>query len=113
MATMPTGSRQEKQKFWQQHVLNWEESNLSQKAYCELHSLPLQSFGYWKRKLKLPAVDLPCFYPLAVPDVPPPKAKLGGSGLSLLLYNDRFRVEIKEDFSSGLLKKLVVALEQL
>ncbi len=113
MAIKQTGNRRDNQNKWEQHVREWDDSGLSQKAYCEIHALPLQSFGYWKRKLKQPATTKPCFYPLTVSGVHHTDFTQGEAGLYLLLNKERFRVEINENFSAGLLKKLVVTLEQL
>ncbi|WP_420811252.1 IS66 family insertion sequence element accessory protein TnpA [Desulfosediminicola flagellatus] len=61
------GSRSDKQQKWAQHGRDCKECGLSQEDYCESHAIPLQSFGYWKRKLKkLPITQL-CFYPLSIP----------------------------------------------
>jgi len=41
-----------KQKFWQQHLQEWETSDLSQSAYCRKHALSLTNFGYWRKRFK-------------------------------------------------------------
>ncbi len=113
MTTNQPGSRIAKQQKWEQHVRDWEDSGLSQKDYCESHALPLQSFGYWKRKLKkVPSVQ-PRFYPLSIPVASISDSAKSCSGLHLHLNNDRFCVEINTGFSAELLKELVLTLEQL
>jgi len=36
---------------WQRLVDEYQESDLTQKAFSEQHGIPLSAFGYWKRKL--------------------------------------------------------------
>ena len=50
-----------KHKHWQQHIQAWQNSQLSQAAYCHKHDLSLASFGYWRKRLKseLPAKIIP------------------------------------------------------
>jgi len=40
------------QEFWKQHVETWQDSGLSQQAYCRRHRLPKGTLGYWSSKLK-------------------------------------------------------------
>lgn len=43
-----------KLKFWQEHILQWQNSNLSQAEYCRQQKLDQNSFSYHKLKqLKL------------------------------------------------------------
>lgn len=41
----------ENQVFWQNHVQQWQNSGLSQAAYCREHQLNQVNFSYHKRKL--------------------------------------------------------------
>lgn len=43
-------SNDEKQGFWQQHMVGWEESGLSQEIYCEAQGISYSTFGYWRKK---------------------------------------------------------------
>ena len=36
--------------YWQQHILRWRSSQLSQIAYCREHTLNFHRFNYWLRK---------------------------------------------------------------
>ncbi|WP_419605817.1 IS66 family insertion sequence element accessory protein TnpA [Thiolapillus sp.] len=38
--------------FWQSHISAWQQSGLTQKAYCEQQELRYTTFGYWVRKLR-------------------------------------------------------------
>ena len=33
--------------FWQLHIAAWQQSGLTQKAYCEHQELRYSTFGYW------------------------------------------------------------------
>ena len=48
-------SRAQTRSFWQQHLIGWEHSRLSQSEYCREHRLSRKSFTYWKSKLGGPA----------------------------------------------------------
>ncbi len=37
--------------IWQQHILEWSEGQLSQKAYCQQNNISFSSFGYWRKRL--------------------------------------------------------------
>ena len=41
-----------KQKRWQSHIADWKISKLSQREYCELKQLSLNTFTYWRSKFK-------------------------------------------------------------
>jgi hypothetical protein len=43
-----------KAAFWQKHFTDWQQSGLSQKAYCAQHDLKIATFGYWRRRLATP-----------------------------------------------------------
>lgn len=42
----------DKARYWQQHMETWQASDLTQPAYCELHTISLAAFGYWRTRLK-------------------------------------------------------------
>ena len=39
-------------EFWLQRVNAWQQSGLSQKAWCDQHGVSPSQFSYWKRKLQ-------------------------------------------------------------
>ena len=41
-----------KQERWQSHIADWKISKLSQREYCELKQLSLNTFTYWRSKFK-------------------------------------------------------------
>jgi len=103
---------QNKQEFWQKHIRACENSCLSQREYCRRQSLALSTFGYWKRKIKRNSPEIPRFFPLTIPTV---VSSESGTDICIAFYlnEDRFRIEVGEDFSPRLLRKLVTTLEQL
>jgi hypothetical protein len=42
---------EQKRTFWQKHIDGWQQSRLSQPAYCKQHDLKLANFGYWRTRL--------------------------------------------------------------
>lgn len=42
----------EKIIFWQNHIQAWQDSGLSQPAYCKEHDLKFGNFSYWRTRLK-------------------------------------------------------------
>jgi len=90
---------QEKRDFWQQQVLDWQESKLSPKEYCRQHNLSKTRFSYWRRRFK------PGPVPVALIQLP-----VQDSGLRLVV-NNRYQVEIDERFSSDTLQHLLQVLE--
>lgn len=99
--------------FWQNHIVNCHASRQSQRQYCLEHSLALSTFGYWKRRLKKTRSGKTRFYPLTVQPVQQATAGPSSSGLSFRFGNDKFRLDISEDFSVPTLKKLITIFDQL
>ena len=102
-----------KKDFWFHHIEECTKSDLSQVDYCTTHSIPLSTFGYWKRKLRENQNCKPVFYPLTVSTIPSIKNCKDGSGLILHLKDRRFSIEIEKGFSGTTLSQVVTALEQL
>ncbi len=42
---------QAKRQQWQQHIAHWQQSTLSQRAFCEQTGLKFATFDYWRRAL--------------------------------------------------------------
>lgn len=100
-----------KKEFWHHHIENCSSSGLSQNRYCKENGLALSTFGYWKRQLAKRKNIKPKFYPLTLQAPPVASSGSKNSGLSLYLRNDKYRIELTEEFSSGCLKKLISVLE--
>lgn len=53
-----------KTEFWQKHFSAWEQSGLTQAAYCKEHDLKVANFSYWRtreyrKQRKLVPIALP------------------------------------------------------
>lgn len=106
-------SSKSKKEFWFHHIERFSHSGLSQKRYCQENGLALSTFSYWKRKLAKRRATQQKFYPLTL-QAPPVTSSAGkGSGLSLYLGNDKYRIELSEEFSPGCLTKLISVLQRL
>lgn len=105
--------KSDKEHFWLNRIADWKASALSQQEYCRRNELALATFGYWRRKLK-PEESKPRFYPLALPPMPITQQQGDADGkLRLVLGDDRFAIEVGNNFSEVALRRLVQALEQL
>lgn len=100
----------EKRGYWQGHIASWRQSGLSQAEYCRRQSLSIKNFGYWKRKQSKTQPGELKFFPLVLSS---PVQGQGASLLRLTLQEKRFTIEIKEDFSPVVLKKLILSLEEM
>ena len=97
----------EKRRFWQAHIVSWEQSGKSQSAYCRDNNLPLKSFNYWRNKFIVRETPV-TFVPVSVKIPPPPSGK---SGTSLkLLTRSGYGIEIGDGFNPDTLKKLLNTL---
>jgi len=107
-------SKLAKQQHWQEHVECWKRSGLSQAEYCRLNSLRLKNFWYWKKRYTRETSEQLRFFPLAlVPTKATRAIKFQPGSLQLTLQEQRFRIEIGENFSPSVLKGLILTLEQL
>lgn len=41
----------EREKVWQERVMQWRASGLSQRAFAIKHGIPIRQIGYWVRRL--------------------------------------------------------------
>ena len=47
-----------KRIFWEHHLGQWQQSGLSQLAYCRKHQLKPHRFYYWRRRILRPQTDV-------------------------------------------------------
>lgn len=106
--------KESKEEYWQRHISHCRRSGKSRKEYCRTHGLAESTYGYWKKRLSVTRESRPKFYALAVqqPSAPPINVEKGG-GISLFLADNRFRIELAEDFSVTALTQLIVTLEEM
>ncbi len=46
----PSNERTTKAAFWQQHIVQWKDTEQTQIAYCREHALHIHQFSYWLHK---------------------------------------------------------------
>ncbi len=56
----------QKRAFWENHIEQWQRSELNQSAYCRQHHLKAHRFFYWRKRILEPSSDV-SFVPLALP----------------------------------------------
>ena len=59
----------QKPSFWEQHLGRWQQSGLSQRAYCRQNELKAHQFYYWRRRILKPRPDV-SFLPVSLPADP-------------------------------------------
>ena len=52
---------------WLARVQSWQQSGLSQSAWCQQNDISVSKFGYWKRKLETVSAAKPAQHPAFVP----------------------------------------------
>jgi hypothetical protein len=57
---------QQRRKFWQTHIEQWQTSGLSQRAYCIQHDLIIHRFYDWRRRIKPDDNKRVSFLPLSL-----------------------------------------------
>lgn len=55
-----------KSSFWEHHIGRWQQSGLSQRAYCRQNDLKPHQFYYWRRRTLKPRPDV-SFLPVTLP----------------------------------------------
>ncbi len=92
---------------WLERITDWQQSGLSQKAYCAQHHLGLASFQRWRRifMLQKQAKDTPSVAFLPVNLVEPRASSL------TLRVNEQLRLEITTGFDSKTLKQVIQVLQ--
>jgi hypothetical protein len=59
-------TREQRRRFWQQHVEGWQQSGLSQIAYCRRHDLKVQQFYRWRRRIMAASPSPVSFLPVTL-----------------------------------------------
>jgi hypothetical protein len=101
----PSGQK----KFWQHHLQAWQDSGMSQRAYCQKNDLSEYRFSKWKRRL-VKDNDVSRFVRVPLPTHLPVPIK---RGMLHVYAPNGFRIDINEEFDSGLLKKLLIVLGEV
>src|SRR5512142_1062617 len=93
----------ERRSFWQDHLAQWQRSEMTQVAYCRQQGLHVAQFGYWKKRL------LPVRSPDAAPGFIAVQMTSAGATLAVVL-NERLRVDVYPGFDPATLRAVVQAL---
>ncbi|MFZ2631689.1 MAG: hypothetical protein WA081_04315 [Desulfosalsimonadaceae bacterium] len=101
--------REEKRRFWKQHIEGWRVSDRTRADYCRRHDLLYHRFVYWKRKFQ--PVSKPAFVEVKLSPGLCPKMLEPASFLRVSV--SRFQIAVDPGFDPEVLGRLVYTLEQL
>jgi hypothetical protein len=103
---------EQKRSYWKQHIDSWQETGLTQAAYCRRHNLKHHQLVYWKKRFLRTETDV-TFVPLKPDDLLVDRPAQPDRPSLCLEINDRFKVEIRAGFDTQLLRQLIFALRGL
>jgi len=66
-----------KTDIWQQHISAWQESGLTQTAFCEQQHIKLHNLQYWRKRLSKRSEQPGVFVPVIVSRSAPVRLLLG------------------------------------
>jgi len=102
---MQAGTRQEqlrsKREHWRAHSKAWSQSGKTQAAYCEQHSLNLKTFAYWRRRLKTESTTV------RLVQLPTGTQQQPEGSPVRVVVDDRYRIEVTDDFSPATLGRIL------
>ncbi len=99
---------QQRRRFWENHLREWQASGLSQAGYCRKQGLSGKSFVYWKKRLGAASVSVSL---VEVPRVQASPVLSVCRPLRLMLGN-RYGIEIERGFDEETLDRLLRVLEE-
>ena len=101
--------RQSARQRWLEHINAWQDSDLTQKAFCQTHQLGYASFRRWRgifkaeeAKAAKPSRDSVRFLPVKLQETIP-------TPLTIHLQED-LRIEVAADINPQLLQQVIEAL---
>jgi hypothetical protein len=98
---------EQRRKFWENHLRDWQLSGLPQVGYCREHGLSVKSFVYWKKKL-VPARASVSLVEVARFESAP---KVSSCRPLRLMVGNRYGIEIERGFDEETLDRLLRVLE--
>lgn len=98
---------QQRRNFWEHHLEHWQQSGLSQLAYCRKHQLKPHQFYYWRRRILKPQSDV-SFLPVTLPADTPRKSQI----VRILMPNG-FALELEGRAEPKQLERLVTVVAAL
>ena len=96
-----------KREFWVSHIQAWEQSGLSQVAYCRKNDLKMHRWWYWRKRISTPSATDVTFVPLGFSS-----SKISQSSVSVVTPNG-YRIEIDNGYDITKLRQLVSAVRGL
>jgi hypothetical protein len=100
--------RERKQQYWGDHLRTWRKSGLTQAEYCRRNQLSTKCFTYWKSKTRRPDP------PMKLVTIPVrPVIEHRQSAEIVVVFKDRYRVEVGDGFNPATFEKVVQVLAQL
>jgi hypothetical protein len=103
--------RQEKQQYWDEHLSRWNESGLSQSAYCREHQLNLHRFIYWKKR-RFPETTSVCLVELPI-STREKACLLSAIPPLCIVFGSRCRIELRPGFDPASLEAVLRVLSRL
>jgi hypothetical protein len=98
---------EQKRRFWEKHIERWSQSGMRQVDYCRANGLVVHRFGYWKKRLERPEVDV-SLIPVQLPEpLPVPVEK---KSLNVFTPNG-YKIEVNDDFDQAALRRLVCVIK--
>lgn len=100
--------RKGKQRHWGHHLLTWKKSGLTQAEYCRRNQLSIKCFTYWKSRIEKPDP------PMKLIPVPVrPVIEHRQPAELVVVFKDRYRVEVGDGFNPAALEKVVQVLARI
>ena len=94
----------EARQYWQGHSDGYSRSGLSRTAYCKQHNLNVQTFAYWRHRLKTDSE------PIKLVQLPVPVSK---PAAALRVEVNGYGIEVCQGFSPTNLAAVVRVLREL
>ena len=103
-------TQEQKRLFWQQHIIDWQQSGLSQAEYTRRHDLTIKSFSYYKRRYGQTDESVQPSTPAMVPVVLKDNEHEPSQSGIRLVTPQGFRLELTSDFDQMTLRRLLAVL---
>ena len=107
-------AQENKRQFWRQHFEQWEQSGISQAAYCRQHELKLHCFIYWRKKFRRRTQSpIPLVQVQMPPNLTQTTGPVGAFSKIRLRVAANHCIEVERDFDPVALRQLLHVLASL
>lgn len=112
---MKRSVRESNKKFWQEHMVLWENSNQSQRVYCRENNLKYSTFLYWRIHLKKQPSDQPLQIVQLKEEIQVSQKLCGQARQSsvIKLWFGPYRLEVDSSICPETLSRLVCMLKSI